>query len=200
MSGQMRECRWDWHKSMNLSSLSHANIQDLTMARHKKTKKIGERGLKDETKWRAIFLKKEGKLSNPQIAASCKVSPSTVRNLWEKYDESGSMNERNDRRTGAPRKTKPSYYRALRLQESVTDLKLEGKVDAEAYYRLLRHQMRPTMKLQGGRQSFIFMQGIASVHTAKKNLQFLERNNYELLDHPPQPPNLNPLGNIWGAT
>ena len=55
------------------------------------------------------------------------------------------------------------------------------------------------MKLQGGRQSFVFMQDNASVHTAKKNLQSLERNNYNLLDHPPQSPDLNPLENIWWA-
>ena len=73
------------------------------MGRHKKTKKIGGRRLNDETKWRAIFLKKEGKLSNRQIATRCKVSPSTVTNLWEKYNESGSVNKRNGRRTGAPR-------------------------------------------------------------------------------------------------
>ena len=66
--------------------------------------------------------------------------------------------------------------------------RLEEKVDAEVYYRKLRHQMGPTMKLQGGRQSFVFMQDNPSVHTAKKNLQFLERNNYDLLDHPPQSP------------
>ena len=34
----------------------------------------------------------------------------------------------------------------------------EGKIDAEVYYRILRHQMEPTMTLQGGQQSFIFMQ------------------------------------------
>ena len=33
--------------------------------------------------------------------------------------------------------------------------RLEGKVDAEVYYRILCHQMGPTMKLQGGRQSFV---------------------------------------------
>ena len=97
---------------MSLNSLSHAKITDLTMGRHKKTKKIGGRRLNDETKRRAIFLKKEGKLSNRQIAACCKVSPSTVTNLWEKY-ETGSMNERNDRRTIAPRKTTPRQDRAL---------------------------------------------------------------------------------------
>ena len=40
--------------------------------------------------------------------------------------------------------------------------RLEEKVDAEVYYRILRHQMGPTMKLQGGRQSFVFMQDNAS--------------------------------------
>ena len=295
------------------------------MGRHKKTKKIGGRRLNDETKWRAIFLRKKGKLSNRQIAACCKVSPSTVTNLWEKYNETGSMNERNDRRTRAPRKTTLRQDRALvraserdrfktdpqhrrdliteGTRQSVSTIKrrqnegnldgrvarkkplisevnaqarlkyalskrhwtpdqwlkvmwsdespfslfpkcdkmyvrrrpgeefqrqclkptvkhgeesimvwgcvsgagmgklkrLEGKVDAEVYYRILRHQMEPTMKLQGGRQSFVFMQDNASVHTAKKNLQSLERNNYNLLDHPPQSPDLNPLENIWWA-
>ena len=69
------------YKYTSLSSLSHVKIKDLTIGRHKKTKKIGGRRLNDETKWRAIFLKKEGKLSNRQIAACCKVSPSTVTNL-----------------------------------------------------------------------------------------------------------------------
>ena len=55
------------------------------------------------------------------------------------------------------------------------------------------------MKLEGGRQSFIFMQDNASVHTANKNLQFLERNNNDLLDHPPLSPDFNPLENIWWA-
>ena len=253
------------------------------MGRHKKTKKIGGRRLNDETKWRAIFFKTEGILSNRQIAACCKVSPSTVTNLWEKYNETGSMNERNDRRTGAPRKTTPRQDRALvraserdrfktapqlrrdlitegtrlsvsaikrRLKEGnlngrvarkkplISEVnaqarlkyalskrhwtvdqwlkvmwsdesrfslfpkcgkvyvrrrpgeefqrqclkptvkhgggsimvwgcvsgagmdkpkRLEEKVDAEVYYRILRHQIGPTMKLQGGRQSFVFM-------------------------------------------
>ena len=84
------------NKYTSVGSLSHAKIKDLTVRRHKKTKKIGGIRLNDETKWRAISLKKEGKLSNRQIAACCKVSPSTVTNLWQKYNETGSMNERND--------------------------------------------------------------------------------------------------------
>ena len=77
--------------------------------------------------------------------------------------------------------------------------RLQGKLDTEAYYRILRYEMGPSMKIQGGRESFIFMQDNAHVHTAKKNLQFLERNNYNLLDHPAQSSDLNPLENIWWA-
>ena len=88
--------------------------------------------------------------------------------------------------------------------------RLEGKVDTEAYYCILRHQMEfhhyetlrwPAVFHFYARQCicFIFMQDNAFVHTAKTNLQFLERNNFDLLDHPPQLPDLNLLENIWWA-
>ena len=65
------------------------------------------------------------------------------------------------------------------------------------YYSILRHQMAPTMTRQGGRKSYIFMQDNTPVHTAKKIHDFLERNGYDVLDHPTQSPDLNPLENIW---
>ena len=97
------------------------------MGLHKKTKKVGGRRLKEETKWCAIFLKKEGKLRNRHTDACCKVNSSTVTNLWEKY-ETCSMNERNDRRTGAQRKTIPRQD--LSVQVSVKDLKQLPSIDA----------------------------------------------------------------------
>ena len=41
----------------------------------------------DETKWNVVFLKKQGQLNNQKIAEQCKVSPSSVTNLWENYKE-----------------------------------------------------------------------------------------------------------------
>ena len=77
--------------------------------------------------------------------------------------------------------------------------RIEGKVDAEVYYPILRHKMGPTMTCQGGRKSFIFMQDNVPVHTAKKIHVFLQRNGFDVLDHPAQSPDLNPLENIWWA-
>ena len=107
------------YKYTSLGSLTHAKIQDPKIGPHRKTKKIGGKLLKDETKWRAIFLKKEGKLSNRQIAACCKVSFLTVTNHW-KYNKTGSMSEHNDQRTKAPRKA-TSRKTTLCVQVSVTD-------------------------------------------------------------------------------
>ena len=78
---------------------------------------------------------------------------------------------------------------------------MEGKVDTKVYYWHIKSSNNgthyETPRLPG--QSFIFIQDNASVDTAKKNLESLEQNKYDLLDHCPQPPNLNPLGNIWWA-
>ena len=138
----MRECRWHCCPTSTTCCHSYINtrvgvtsvMQRLKILQwdviHKKIRKIGGRRLNDETKWRAIFLKKEGKLSNRQIAACCKVSPSTVTNLWEKYNETGSMNERNDRRTGASRKPPQGKTEHLCVQVSVTELKQLPCTDA----------------------------------------------------------------------
>ena len=59
--------------------------------------------------------------------------------------------------------------------------RIQGKVDAEAYYRVLRYQMAPAMRHQGGRQARIFMQDNAPAHKSKKALTFLQRNNYVVM-------------------
>ena len=51
--------------------------------------------------------------------------------------------------------------------------RIEGKVDAEVYYRILRHQIAHIITRQGGRKSLIFMQDVP-VHTAKKIHDFPE--------------------------
>ena len=64
--------------------------------------------------------------------------------------------------------------------------RLEGKVDTKTYYRILCHQMGPTMNFYSVWLSFIFMQDHASVHTAKnsccKYSNSLRETDKELLD------------------
>ena len=110
--------------------------EDQAMIRKKDVKKpaAGKR-LTEETKWRFIILKKEGQLSNRHIASRCKVSP-TVSNLWAKCKETGSVAERNDRRTGRVRKTTPRQNRALvRSSERGIRLKLLLSSDGILYKR-----------------------------------------------------------------
>ena len=103
-----------WFKYFKKSDEFQLSAQDYqAMERKKDVKTTAGKRLTEETKWWVIFLKKEGQLSNRQIASRCKVSPLTVSNLWASYRETGSMAERNDRRTRRPRKTTPRQNRAL---------------------------------------------------------------------------------------
>ena len=65
----------------------------------------------------------------------CKVSPSKVKNLHEKNDETGSMNERNGLRIGALNKSPQSKTEHLYAQASTTDLKQLPCTDADGTRR-----------------------------------------------------------------
>ena len=60
--------------------------------------------------------------------------------------------------------------------------KMEGNVNADVYYRILRHQMAPSMKYHGSTEFHIFMQDNAPVRKAKKVLDFFQPNNGQKLD------------------
>lgn len=86
------------------------------------------------------------------------------------------------------------------LSSSYALLGYKGKgVNSAEYGNLLMREFLPAGNmLYGGTSQWVFMQDGAAVHTAKTNMDLLRLGQVEVLEWPPNSPDLNPIENAWG--
>ena len=75
-------------------------------------------------------------------------------------------------------------------------VRLNTRVNAAVYKNLLEDHVVPIFE-NSGLNDHIFMQDNAPCHKAKTVLNYLQEKKVELLDWPPQSPDLNPIENLW---
>jgi hypothetical protein len=73
---------------------------------------------------------------------------------------------------------------------------VKGKINGQTYLELVQDVVMP--EIEASEVELIFMQDNARPHTSPVVTDYYHENNVQMLDWPPQSPDLNPIEQVWG--
>lgn len=71
-------------------------------------------------------------------------------------------------------------------------VKIDGKMTGESYVRIIDENLKPSAEKMG-LSDFVFQQDNDPKHTSRVAQRYFEENEVEMIEWPPQSPDLNPI-------
>ena len=75
-------------------------------------------------------------------------------------------------------------------------VRLQTRVNAQIYKNIVQDHIVPIIQNSGFDRA-TYMQDNAPCHMAKMVMSYLSKQDFEIMDWPPQSPDLNPSENLW---
>ncbi|KAK3545441.1 hypothetical protein QTP70_007640 [Hemibagrus guttatus] len=170
----------------HLSTTSNSQTPNSTMA---KTKELSK-----DTRNKIVDLHQAGKTESA-IGKQLGVKKSTMGAIirkWKTYKTTDNLP-----RSGAPRKISPRGVKMITRTGPGRLIRVKERMNGATYREILSKNLLPSARALKMKRGWVFQHDNDPKHTARVTKEWLHKKHFKVLEWPSQPPDFNPIENLW---